>query len=292
MAIATPGQSAAAPRTACTDSTMNVGLSASWSRLRVAALHQHRDVGRGPGRPGRAQLSGKTRTSEDPEKSSTVNRANSAPDRLLIWRLTAVTTTPSEIGSSVHVPSCDTVCVANSSHSTRIRLERMPGDVEAEDLLLLREPLGFRQRRDVGQHVRGAVAIAGRIGSGRPVAEQRDLALAFSCCLSDASCIAVSSTASTARDGRRARPARRTRSAPRTRACCTARRSTRSHEVEQRRERPLRARGEDRVDRRASDVADRAEPEADPLVADHGELVARLVHVGRQHLDARARAPR
>ena len=65
------------------------------------------------------QLSGKTRTSEDPEKSSTVNRANSAPDRLLICRFTAVTTTPSAIGSGVHVPSWLTVCVANSSHSTR-----------------------------------------------------------------------------------------------------------------------------------------------------------------------------
>ena len=44
-----------------TDSTMNVGLSASWSRLRVAALQQHRHVGpdpvgqqppSSPGRPG------------------------------------------------------------------------------------------------------------------------------------------------------------------------------------------------------------------------------------------------
>ena len=39
-----------------------------------------------------AHASGNTRTSAEPEKSSTVNRANSFPDFLLVWRLIAVIT--------------------------------------------------------------------------------------------------------------------------------------------------------------------------------------------------------
>ena len=65
-----------------------------------------------------AHFSGKISTSVEPEKSSTVRRANSDPDRLLICRLTAVMTTPSAIGSPDQVPSCDTVCDAKSSHSS------------------------------------------------------------------------------------------------------------------------------------------------------------------------------
>src|SRR6478672_6616858 len=50
-------------------------------------------------------------------------------------------------------------------------------------------------------------------------------------------------------------------------------------------DRPFLARGEDRVDGGPPDVADRAESEADLLVADDGELVTGLVDVGGKDLD-------
>ena len=63
------------------------------------------------------------------------------------------------------------------------------------------------------------------------------------------------------------------------------RRSTRVCKIEQRLERTLRSRSDDRVDCALANVADRAEPEPDSLVADDSELVSRLVHVGRQQLE-------
>src|SRR5438105_2313233 len=57
-------------------------------------------------------------------------------------------------------------------------------------------------------------------------------------------------------------------------------------QIEDRRERTLvTARQENRVDRRAADVADRAEPKTDPLVADDGKLIPRFIHIGWEHLD-------
>ena len=97
---------------------MYVGLSAPWSRLEyvpststgtsVLTWSLSAD-----------QASGNTSTSEDPEKSSRVNRANSAPLRLEICRLIDVTTQASVIGSGVHVPSSATRCVAKISASAR-----------------------------------------------------------------------------------------------------------------------------------------------------------------------------
>src|SRR5581483_8486355 len=51
------------------------------------------------------------------------------------------------------------------------RLERMPRDVEAEDLLLLRQPLGVGERREVRQHARRV----DRARAGLAEAEQREL---------------------------------------------------------------------------------------------------------------------
>ena len=66
-----------------------------------------------------AHFSGKTSSSPAPEKSSTASRANSAPLFFETCRLTAVTTTASEMGSGVHPPSCATPWVARSSASVR-----------------------------------------------------------------------------------------------------------------------------------------------------------------------------
>src|SRR4029079_3385423 len=54
----------------------------------------------------------------------------------------------------------------------------------------------------------------------------------------------------------------------------------------ERRERTFSSSGKNRIDRRPADVAYRAESEADSLFADHRELVAGFVDVGRKHLDA------
>src|SRR5439155_20710491 len=43
---------------------------------------------------------------------------------------------------------------------------------------------------------------------------------------------------------------------------------------------------DDQPDRAPADVLNRAQPEPDPALADHGELEPRLVHVGRQHFEA------
>jgi hypothetical protein len=56
-------------------------------------------------------------------------------------------------------------------------------------------------------------------------------------------------------------------------------------EIVERGEGALGARGDDRLGGAAADVADGAEAEADALVADHGELPARLVDVRREDLD-------
>src|SRR6185503_15716822 len=48
----------------------------------------------------------------------------------------------------------------------------------------------------------------------------------------------------------------------------------------------LRSRGEYRIDRCSSDVADAAEPKTNPGVTDDGELVTRFVDVGRQDLQS------
>ncbi len=58
-------------------------------------------------------------------------------------------------------------------------------------------------------------------------------------------------------------------------------------EIEYGAERPLFSSGQNRIDGRLADVADRPEPEANLLVADDGELIARLVHVRRQDLQAK-----
>ena len=103
--------------------------------------------------------------------------------------------------------------------SDAVRLERMARDVEAEDLLLLREPLGL------GPAARRSAASAARATRRVAVAGPPNIdpwPLAFSCCLSDASWSAVSSTAMYCARCPPSRSSAPAGSAPRTRACCRA----------------------------------------------------------------------
>ena len=163
-----------------------------------------------------------------------------------------------------------------------IRLERMAADVEAEDLLLARQPLGFGHRRDVGQHVRRMRLVAVGV---RGAAEHRHLPHRL--------LLLLERRLLHRRVERRpvlramtAQPVERARGDERFEHALVARAQIDAvGEVEEALERLLALRGEDRVDRAAAHVADGAEAEANPLLVEHRELVARLVHVGRQHLD-------
>ena len=217
-----PARWRAARRGGVTVSTMNVGFSAPWSRFEYPPLISTGMSVLHPVGDRFAHASGKTSTSEDPEKSSTVNRANSAPDFLVICCLIAVTTTPSVIGRRVQVPSSATVCVANSSHSARNGSSGMPRDVEAEDLLLLLQPLGLgpaARRRELGWSCRASCVSPSAAPDRRRASPARWPSPPAS---ATASASRRRAPSRTARDGRRGRRARRRRSAPRRRACCTS----------------------------------------------------------------------
>ena len=140
-------------------------------------------------------------------------------------------------------------------------------------------------RRDVRQ--RDAARVVPRSSSGARRRTATPGRSRISSCLSDASCIAVSSAAEyCARWPPSASSAPAWISASNTRLLHT-RRSTRSQRSKKRRERAVfAARGEDRVDRARPTLRIAPSPKRIRFVADDGELVARLVHVGRQHLDA------
>src|SRR5687767_4341735 len=163
----------------------------------------------------------------------------------------------------------------------------MAGDVEPEDLLLLRESLRLAHGRNVGQrHVslfRRSFPQS-RVPSPQSP-KQRSLPLLDLLLLERGflNCRVQH------RDELRAMPAEtihRTRVDERFEDALVAQPEVDAlAEVEQRLGWLLRARREHRVDCRLADVPDRAESESDPLLADDRELVARLVHVRGEYLD-------
>ena len=236
-----------------------------------------------------AQASGKTIASAVPWKSSTTSRAYSLPVFLQICRFTPVTTAAD---------------ASPGARSTRpawrwcgCRTARPPSRNGSSGWPEMKKP-----RISFSLTSRSASVQGGMSGRRRCAAARRAVVgcspnsetwpASFSCCSSCASPARRRAPRRAAAGGRRGRRARRPRSAPRARACCRAAgRSARTKSASDVNGASC-ARGEDRLDGAPADVPDGAEAEADPLVADHRELEARLVHVRRQHLEVRARAPR
>jgi len=163
-----------------------------------------------------------------------------------------------------------------------IGFERMPADVEAEDLLLACKALGLGHRRHVGERARTGGCPGRAVGH----AEQRDLAHRLLLLLERRFLHRGVERAPVLR-AVAAKAVKRAGGDQRLEDSLVAGAKVYPiREVEEGREGLLVPCGEDRVDCAAANVADGAEPEADPLVREHGELVVRLVHVGRQHLDA------
>src|SRR5450432_4243023 len=161
-------------------------------------------------------------------------------------------------------------------------LQGVPGDVEAENLLLLREALAVAPGRDVRQRARELRAwrlIAGGKAEERALATRRLILFEPR----------LLQRGIERREKLRAMAAERVE-----RAGCDHRledalvaqpQVDAIAEIEERREGRIRARSQDRVDRGTADIANRAKAEAHALVADDGELVSRLVDVGGQHFD-------
>ena len=164
------------------------------------------------------------------------------------------------------------------------RLERMPGDVEAKYLLLFCQSLGVGQGRDVRQHAgdqRGArrslaltPAEQGNLSRGALLLLERR----FLKCTIEHRPVLRAMTANVvecSRGNQRFED-----------ALVTQTQINPLAEIENRAEWPVVAtRGQDRVDGGTADVANRAEPKTNALVADDGELVAGLDDIGREHLE-------
>ena len=159
--------------------------------------------------------------------------------------------------------------------------ERMPRRVEPDRLFLLRQPLRLRPRRDVREReLRVWLQLAvKRAAEHRYLSRRRFLLLErrFTQRLVENRGVLRAVTAEAVE---RARLNERLEHALVADAQVNA-----IGEIEQRLERAIRARRDNRIDRRAADVSDCAESEADSLLADDGELVSRLVDIRRQQLE-------
>ena len=162
--------------------------------------------------------------------------------------------------------------------------QRMLGDVQAEHLLL--EPQQLAALELLGRDTADGASRASRMLGRRPPPSARSKiepwpARRSACCLAP-HCSAWSSTSSM--------PRREPGRAPHLTSASTTRRfetdgSMRSAKSQIDSNGPVLARGDDRAAGRLADALHGVQAEAD-LAADDGEVDLRLVHVGRQHLDA------
>ncbi len=164
-----------------------------------------------------------------------------------------------------------------------MRVERVAGNEEPDQLLLARQLLRLRPLGEARQRRSGSAV--------RPVAAEQALLAGLALALLQLG-LAQRSLETLGQRGARAEPVQ---SAGPDEcfddALIVEAQIDAAAKIEQRAERPvLLASRDDRVDGRAADAADRAQPEADARVAHDRELVARLVDVRRQHLEAEGAA--